>query len=1446
MKIFNASEIEILDIVVDDSSYRYRAIMSEDSLTLKFSVTAPLSIPVGSYCEFQGERYTLYYPENFKKHNTRNFEYTLVLHSWREALKLYIYKDTSAKPYRVKFPLTATPDTFLQQLINVMNLHDSGWAKGDVIVADEKLISFNHESCYDALNRIAQEFDTEWEVVNKTIHLHRVEKFKEAPLPMSYGKGKGFVSGVGRANNGDHQPIGRMYVEGGERNIDYSQYGSRSLLLPKSATLLYEGKTYRTDADGMYITRDGNTNKAEGSYDGTRFYPKRVGTVTAVEVIDAEKHFYDIIDTGIPEVLDYSQHRIAGEKATIIFQSGALAGREFDIEQTDDALTGYIHAERRFKIVPQELDGMIMPGGVFVPAVGDKYAIFNISMPQAYISDDVTQTGASWDMFRDSVKVFARQEENPFTFTGQMDGVWSRSQWLEIGGKIVPGGHILFSDEQFLPNGSVIRIIGVKDYVNAPHKPEITLSNASVATSLSSVIDDLESEEVVREADKEEIRRFAKRQWRDAKETMRLLESSLLNFSGSINPIVVQTMQLLVGDPSLQFRFVNSKITPQVVDHVVTFDPETSIFSSAAGILQHMTIGITGIKKTHSPEEYKYWDMAAYLSPPLDPLKSYYLYAKCESAGTTGIFLLSETAIKMEAVAGYYHFLVGILNSEYDGNRSFAQMYGFTEILPGRITTDKITSADGLTYFDLVNGIIGGRIRFLHNGAETDMSSWADGVLGEIDDTNQAINDLDTYVDGAFHDGVIEEAEAKSIEKYLNQVNKEKSELEATYNKLYVNPLLSGTPKTNLLNAKITLFGDIDSLISIINNVIADGKVNAAEKTQVDTAFATYKDSLANFKTRVEEANQSIESIIKDAADSANSTATSAQSAAEDAQAAANAAQSSATTANNVLANIASDTKLNPVEKKSVRKEWDVIAAEVPVNDSQATLFGITTEKTTYDNAFQALATYLNGGSTWTSGVPSWINDSNLSTTTTIVGSTFRSKFKAYYDARIALLNAIAAKAKYIADNAQATANIAKAITDKFGTTIDGGLINTVTMLLREAGSTTETAGITGIQGVNLDNPSFWSGGTYAQALGLIEFLYNMSGGTPAGTDTGQFDYATKYAQLAKITMLHNGAGKYGDFIVLENGSIIMVDPTTGQQRVTFSVQDLPDLATLLSTTSPSGSAANNSVNTTVSIVELPDTINVTKNGSTIRFKIDSNLAIDRYQLSADFEPGADPYSKIYGRVDLYKDGILYGNIVTVVISSSSTTASIVIDRTFINCPSGTYSVRLRWEWGSEPDPHISNIRHRIGNTTLSWSFVQSGVRRFQFGKNGFMAFYSLLHLYLSETDGLDIKGKTNMPGVLLSGTVGINGGFGTVWGAKKHESLTAQRNSIGYYTVFHSIGHTDYSVQITPETDQRVYYVPTSGKGADRFNVYFRSLSGSLSDSAFSFSIHGNNYVPV
>jgi len=133
---------------------------------------------------------------------------------------------------------------------------------------------------------------------------------------------------------------------------------------------------------------------------------------------------------------------------------------------------------------------------------------------------------------------------------------------------------------------------------------------------------------------------------------------------------------------------------------------------------------------------------------------------------------------------------------------------------------------------------------------------------------------------------------------------------------------------------------------------------------------------------------------------------------------AADAAQEDATKALDDLADIAADNKLTPAEKKSIRKEWDAIYAERAGIRAQADSFGITTEKTNYDNDFQALGTYLNGGTAYTIGAtpPSWITDANLATTTTIVGTTFRNYWKNLYADRQALLNKIAAEAAKRAD----------------------------------------------------------------------------------------------------------------------------------------------------------------------------------------------------------------------------------------------------------------------------------------------------------------------------------------------------------------------------------------------------------------------------------------------
>ena len=138
-----------------------------------------------------------------------------------------------------------------------------------------------------------------------------------------------------------------------------------------------------------------------------------------------------------------------------------------------------------------------------------------------------------------------------------------------------------------------------------------------------------------------------------------------------------------------------------------------------------MTVGITEVKNAHAPTEYTYWTLPPFDSPPLvEGDKKYYLYAKCSKSAATGVFTLSETAIGMEAVSGYYHFLVALLNSEYSGERSVVTLYGYSEILPGSITTDRIVSTDGKTYFDLVNSEIGGKIIFVAaDGTYKDMLS---------------------------------------------------------------------------------------------------------------------------------------------------------------------------------------------------------------------------------------------------------------------------------------------------------------------------------------------------------------------------------------------------------------------------------------------------------------------------------------------------------------------------------------------------------------------------------------------------------------------------------------------------------------------------------------------------------------------------------------------------
>lgn len=735
-----------LDVQESDSSYRYRSLMSKPQLVLKFSLSEFVEIPVGAWCEYQGVKYKLGSPENIKKNGTRNIEYTLTLGTLEDNMSLYKMRNPVDK--RLKWSMCAKPHELVEAIVWNLNQRDGAgvWKVGECLDAAEQTVEFNHTYVDAALQDVANKFETEWEINDYTISLHKVEYFKDDPLPLAYGKGNGFEPGVGRTTQSDELPIKRLYVQGGDRNIDRSKYGSAELLLPKSQTLVYEGRIYQSDAEGYSIERIDKVSDAvkEDSLDCSEIYPSRVGTVSAVECIDAGKNFYDIIDNSIPAELNFNDYVIEGETAMIIFQKGMLAGDDKQFEFK------YNHSERRFELVPQEIDGVTMPNETFSPAVGDTYAIFGIMLPDSYICNNTDKTGASWDMFREAARKLYENEDPKFTFTGTLQGLWAKKNWLRVGGRLKVGGYVLFTDEQFAPDGIPIRITGIKEFLTSPYAPVLEISNSVSGKSVSSQLREIGQNEVATDNSIRNAVSYTKRRFRDVRETMAMLEDSMLdNFTNSINPLTVQTMMMLVGDESLQFRFVASKTDLTAVGDGITYDNTAKQLHIPHGFIQHMTLGIGTISSSHADSEYKVWEMNEYLSPYLDNgAKKYYLYAKVSRTDTTvkGDFLLSDRAIKMTDVAGYYHLLVGILNSEYDGERSYVSLYGFSEILPGRITTDKIVSSDGKTYFDLLLGEIGGNIKFI--ASDGSLKDVADLERTDLDYLKEAFKDATTEIDG--------------------------------------------------------------------------------------------------------------------------------------------------------------------------------------------------------------------------------------------------------------------------------------------------------------------------------------------------------------------------------------------------------------------------------------------------------------------------------------------------------------------------------------------------------------------------------------------------------------------------------------------------------------------------------------------------------------------------
>ena len=120
-------------------------------------------------------------------------------------------------------------------------------------------------------------------------------------------------------------------------------------------------------------------------------------------------------------------------------------------------------------------------------------------------------------------------------------------------------------------------------------------------------------------------------------------------------------------------------------------------------------------------------------------------------------------------------------------------------------------------------------------------------------------------------------------------------------------------------------------------------------------------------------------------------------------------------------------------------------------------------------------------------------------------------------------------------------------------------------------------------------------------------------------------------------------------------------------------------------------------------------------------------------------------------------------------------------------------------------------------------------MRRFEIGQNGLMFFFANNHFYITEDGPFDLRGKTNMPGVLASGTVSTGGGLSNEWGAKVNYGQTITG---GYRVFLKDMTHNKYSVQVTPHTN-------VTFRVSTKTSTYFDILGTGAAD----FVVFGSNY---
>lgn len=172
------------------------------------------------------------------------------------------------------------------------------------------------------------------------------------------------------------------------------------------------------------------------------------------------------------------------------------------------------------------------------------------------------------------------------------------------------------------------------------------------------------------------------------------------------------------------------------------------------------------------------------------------------------------------------------------------------------------STAGNSVRYDKIMFVRGNKPSLSWSPSVADQQAEIDAARKAADDAAAGVDSLKNFTDKAFADGIIDRAEAASIEKYINSVSETKNAVAASYTVVYENSLLGGTAKSNLHAAKSAFDTAVASLLASISTASADGVATAEEKAGVDAKYAIFNEAYSTYTVRIEEAEKYIQIAI--------------------------------------------------------------------------------------------------------------------------------------------------------------------------------------------------------------------------------------------------------------------------------------------------------------------------------------------------------------------------------------------------------------------------------------------------------------------------------------------------------------------------------------------------------------------------------------------------------